>query len=252
MATIGLALSGGGVRGFFHSGFLNALKERNIQVDIMSGTSAGAIAGALYAADIDQKEVTQRFPKRMRSLFFEPNLLLKAKFNPTSILRKYIEEFLTDKTFEDLSTPIIINAVNLSTGETEYFQSGKLIEAVMAACAIPGVFNSFHLNGNIYVDGGLTVNLPAQIIRPSCDFLIGVNLLPFKVKSYSRLPSRRQIIQRSVDIYHKHNNKTNESCCDLIISPKQLGQFPTYDTTNKMKLFNLGYETGMNLDLHMI
>ena len=249
MTKIGLALSGGGVRGFFHSGLLHAFRERNIRIHILSGTSAGAIAGALFAAGKDQKKVTQHFPKRMRSLFFEPNMLIKAKFNPTLILRKYIEEFLGEYTVDQLDLPIKINAVNIASGDTEIFQEGPLVDAVMAACAIPGVFNSFHKNGNIYIDGGLTMNLPASTIRYDCDYLIGVNLLPFKDRKYSKLPGRRHLIQRSVDIYHKHNNRHEEDMCDLIISPKKLNDYPTYDTTNKMKLFELGYAFGMNVIL---
>ncbi len=249
MEKIGFALSGGGVRGFFHSGLMYALKEQEFPIHIMSGTSAGAIAASLHSAGIDQKEVTDRFPKRIRSLFYEPSLLIKTKFNPTSILRRYIEEFLSDIQMEDLPIPVLINAVNIATGDTEVFSQGSLLEAVMAACAIPGVFNVFHSNGKIYVDGGLTLNLPAASIRASCDILIGVNLLPFKKRTYTKLPGRRHLIQRSVDIYHRHNNKRQEELCDYIISPYDLTNYPTYNTTNKNKLFQLGYDTGINLSL---
>lgn len=249
MKKVGFALSGGGIRGFFHSGFLHALKERNFRIDILSGTSAGAIAGSLYAADKDLKEVMERFPRRMRSLFFEPNLLIKAKFNPTSILKKYLEEFLGDMTFDDLSVPVKINAVNISTGHTEILSEGRLLEAVLAASAVPGVFNVFHENGSIYLDGGLTMNLPASSIRYDCDILVGVNLLPFKFRDYNKLPSRRHLIQRSVDIFHKHNNRIEEDLCDIIVSPRELSRFPTYDTSNKVALFELGYEVGSTFEI---
>jgi len=249
MQKVGLALSGGGVRGFFHIGFLKAIRERGIDIHIMSGTSAGAIAAVLYAAGIDEQTVVDRFPKHMRSLFFEPNLLWRSKFNPTTILRKYIEEFLLDVTFEKLKIPVKINAVNIATGDTEIFQEGDVIDAVMAASAVPGVFNSFHQNGNIYVDGGLTMNLPASTIRYDCDILIGITLLPFKDRVYTKLPSRRHLIQRSVDIYHKHNNRKEKDLCDIIISPKALNNYPTFDTSNKNALFDLGYATGIKMDL---
>lgn len=242
---IGLALSGGGVRGFFHAGLLHAFRERDMQVDVISGTSAGAITGALYAANKNLKEVTDRFPKRMRYLFFEPTLLIKSKFNPTSILKEYLQLYLDGLVFDDMAVPLNINAVNLSSGDTEIFDEGTVLDAVMAAAAIPGVFNFFHENGNIYVDGGLTMNLPAATIRDKCDFLIGVNLLPFKERSYTKLPSRRHLIQRSVDIFHRHNNQQQVDLCDVVISPKALGNYPTFDTTNKNELFDLGYETGM-------
>jgi NTE family protein len=247
MKKIGIALSGGGIRGFFHAGFLHAITERQIEIHIMSGTSAGAISSALFAAGLDLKEVTDRFPRRMRSLFFEPNLLIKAKFNPTSILRKYLEDLLGDFSYSELRIPLKINAVNVFTGQTEIFHEGRLIEAVMAASAIPGVFNVFHENGNMYFDGGLTMNLPASSIRKNCDLLIGVNLLPFKQKTYTKLPGRRRLLQRAVDIYHHHNNLAQEDLCDILISPTELTKYPTYDTTNKMALFELGYQTGINL-----
>ncbi len=252
MSKIGLTLSGGGVRGFFHSGFLHALNEKKINIDIISGTSAGAIAGALFSAGVNQHEVMERFPKRIRSLFYEPSLLIRTKFNPTSILRQYMDEFLGGLTIEQLAIPIKINAVNIATGDTEIFQTGDVVEAVMASCAIPGVFNSFHSNGNIYVDGGLTMNLPASTIRYDCDILIGVNLLPFKERSYEKLPGKRHLIQRSVDIYHKHNNKSDEALCDVVISPKKLSRYPTYNTTNKAKLFDLGYEVGHKINFRKI
>ncbi len=249
MKRIGLALSGGGIRGFFHNGFLHALQERSFEVHVLSGTSAGAIAGALYAVDKDLKLVMERFPSRMRALFFEPNMLIKSKFNPTAILKKYLLEFLGDLTFDDVRLPIKINAVNIANGHTEILNEGSLVDAVMAASAIPGVFNVFHQNGNIYLDGGLTMNLPASSIRYDCDILIGVNLLPFKEKSYSKLPSRRRLIQRAVDIYHLNNNKIEIDLCDILVSPPELNKYPTYSTTNKVKLFELGYETGKNFEL---
>ena len=249
MRRIGLALSGGGVRGFFHAGFLHAIKERNVEIHILSGTSAGAISAALHISGKNLRKVTERFPRRMRSLFFEPNLLIKAKFNPTSILRQYLEDFLGDLSYHDIQIPLKINAVNVSTGQTEIFNEGRLIDAVMAASAIPGVFNFFHENGNMYFDGGLTMNLPASSIRSNCDLLIGINLLPFRQKSYTKLPGRRKLLQRAVDIYHNHNNMAQESLCDILISPSELNNYPTYDTTNKTKLFDLGYEIGSNLIL---
>lgn len=253
MKKIGLTLSGGGVRGFFHAGFVQALKERQIAIALISGTSAGAIAGALLAADVDIPSAVEDFPKRLRTLFFDPHHFMRTRLNPAYVLRNYLDKLLRDKTFSDLSIPTHLVAINAGSGELEIFNSDhdqqNVLEAVMASCAIPGVFNEMTRDNQIYFDGGLVNNLPSDIIREQCDVLIGVNLLPFAHKTFQVLPGRRKLLYRSVEIFHHHLNKQALQLCDLVVSPRALLDYPTYQTANKMKLYAMGYDSGQSIDL---
>ena len=88
---IGMALSGGGVRGFYHVGLLKGLQEAGIEIDVLAGSSAGAAAAAFYAAGVDLELLVKLFPQNYRGLAFYPGLAFRERFSPTSFLRKISE-----------------------------------------------------------------------------------------------------------------------------------------------------------------
>ena len=243
---IGITLSGGGARGFFHCGLLYALKQGGIEPSVISGTSAGAISASLFAAGLDLKDVIDNFPSRMNLRFYNPMALFRSKWSPHGLLREFLEKYLKDYRFEDLDIPLYFNVVDVKDGELCCLSSGSVIDAVLAASSVPGVLASPEINGTHYLDGGLAKNLPAYLIRDKCDFLIGVNLIPFRKLSDSKM-KRTRLMYRAIEVVHLHNNLDQETLCDIIVAPYALNRFPTYDFSRKDDLFKLGLAEGEKL-----
>jgi NTE family protein len=191
---VGLALSGGGARGFAHLGVLKALEEANIKVDMLSGASAGSMAAAFYSYGYKPEEILK---------IFESTSLLKLvwpAFSFTGLLsiqktESVYKNFLEEDTFEDAKIPLYISTTNLNEGKAEMFSSGSLRQAIMASCCIPFIFDPIKIGTDYYVDGGILNNLPTEVLKEKgCDFIIGVNVAP--VIKEPNLSGPKRMIER--------------------------------------------------------
>ena len=174
---LGIALSGGGARGFAHIGVLRALQEYGITPDIVSGVSAGSIVGVLYASGIAPDKIISLFDNKKFNDFCEPCVPHKGLFSLNK-LGEFLKKHLVVDTFEQLATPLVICATNLDKSIPVAFESGDLVNSVIASCSIPIIFNPVNINGTYCVDGGVLRNLPAWVLREKCDIVIGVNCSP--------------------------------------------------------------------------
>ncbi len=177
----GLALSGGAVRGLAHIGVLKYLQEKDININIVAGTSAGSIVGAFYAAGFDPREIEEialevRWRELIKYAAF-PRIPRMGLIN-IEFLQKFLEKHLgKDITFQDLNKPFIICAVDVVKGEPIFIKSGNLIKAVMASCAIPGIFFPVELDGRLLVDGGVMHNIPTKALKDEgVQYIIAVNI----------------------------------------------------------------------------
>lgn len=176
---IGLALSGGGGRGFAHVGVLKALVENNISIDMIAGTSAGSIVGAAFASGMSIDEIVAmcgrvRWLNTIRPSFSFRGILSSAPMG--NFLKR---EFPVHR-FEDLQTPFAAVGYDFESGKEVVFKdSGDLIFAVRASCAVPGIFAPLiDDNGKLLVDGGVTSQLPVETVRAmGADVVIAVDLL---------------------------------------------------------------------------
>lgn len=160
---IGVVLSGGGAKGFAQLGLLQAMEERGLIPEIITGSSVGAMVGALYADGYSPKEMLAIFKN---DRFFD---LAIPKFHANSLLKtdnlqKKLKNVLRAKTFEDLNIPLIISTSNITNGEVVYFKSGILLDKIIASFSIPILFNPTVIDGEYYVDGGLFDNFPVEQI----------------------------------------------------------------------------------------
>jgi len=178
--TIGLALGGGGPKGLAHIGVIKKLLEQNIPIDYISGTSAGSIVGAFYAATKDIQKVEDYIVKKnwwdMISLITDPSLgggILQGKR-----IQSFIEGFLgKNLNFKNLLIPFESVAVDLATGRAVSLQNGSVTQAVLASCAVPMLLNPVFIDGKTLVDGGVTNPVPVETARKmGSDIVIGVNL----------------------------------------------------------------------------
>ncbi|GIE82978.1 patatin [Actinoplanes philippinensis] len=173
---IGLALGGGAVRGAAHIGVLDALDRAGLQPAIITGTSAGALVGALYANGMSPAEIAEVAQTLRWARLVRPGRTRKALFE-TSKLGLFLETTLGGVGFEGLRRPFAAIACDLTTGSEVVLRSGPVASAVLASAAIPGVFPPVERDGHLLVDGGLVTMVPAALARQmGADIVIAVDV----------------------------------------------------------------------------
>lgn len=241
---VGLALSGGGARGFAHLGVLKALEEKGVKVDMLSGASAGSVAAAFYAYGYKPEEILKIFENTNLLKLVWPAFSVTGLFNiqkTESIYKSYLEK----DTFEDAQIPIYVAATNLNEGKSELFNSGSLRQAVMASCCIPFIFDPVKIGNDHYVDGGILNNMPTEILKEKgCDFIMGVNVAP--VIKEPKLSGPKKMIERISVLALSANVEYSSRLCDLYIKPSELRAYGTFDFKKSRELFNIGYENTMD------
>jgi NTE family protein len=173
---VGLALGGGFARGFAHVGVLQALVAHGITVDLLAGTSAGSLVGALYCAGLDpwlmEKAVEQMNWRALVRLKLRRDGLLDA-----AGLERFVLGLVGDLSFSDLKLPFVVTATDLMNGDEVLLHSGRVATAVRASCAFPGIFLPVRIGPHTLVDGGLVHPVPAEVARRmGADVVIGVEL----------------------------------------------------------------------------
>jgi NTE family protein len=175
---IALALGGGAARGWAHIGVLRALDEAGVAIDMIAGTSIGALVGGCYlAGKLDQLEefarsITKRRLFGLLDLHLGGNGLLGGLK-----LTQRMQEHMSGRTFADLGRPFVCVAAEIRTGHEIWLSSGSLITAMRASYALPGVFEPVSCNGRILVDGALVNPVPVSVCRAhEQQFVVAVNL----------------------------------------------------------------------------
>jgi NTE family protein len=161
--TFGLALGGGGMKGWAHVGVLSVLDQYGLEPDIISGCSVGALIGAYkaYGYTIDEMKQFMREQKTssLFSLRFDGLGLLS-----TEAFREYLVQHFGDCRFEDLKTPFSVICTDLETGREVVINRGTLVDALLASSAMPGIFSPVEIDGRLLVDGGLCNNVPVSVL----------------------------------------------------------------------------------------
>ncbi len=207
---LGIALGGGGVRGAAHVGVLQELDRAGIKIDTISGVSAGAVIGAMYAYSLDANWIEKKFRQIWSSHIMKNNLQkylinsnpslsflnrLNISFNNLTLafmglFRNYIfdskylirilDELIPESSFEKMKIPLKIIATNISTGEDLIYESGNIKDAIIKSCAIPGVFKPINNGNNLLVDGGVGMPIPIEPLLSTCQFIIAVDIGCYK------------------------------------------------------------------------
>lgn len=181
---VGLALSGGAAFGIAHMGVIKALEKENIPIDMVVGSSIGALVGALWAVGLNSEELEKigmEFNNNKKRVF---KLLVDPCFPKLSLakgrsIRKFLLKHLGKKTFQDIKFPLKIIACNVSKREEIIYDSGSLVDAVMASIAIPGVFAPVKVNNDLIMDGGIVEPVPVgALVKMGIKKSIAVNVFP--------------------------------------------------------------------------
>jgi NTE family protein len=245
---IGIALSGGGVKGFAHLGVLKALEEKGIEADILAGVSAGAIVGSFIAAGKKPAEVMGLINESDFFDFAKLSLPKKGIFTLENMTEN-LEKSLGIKTFEELKIPFYVGAANIEKARMEYFNQGDLIKIIQASSSIPVLFSPVEINGELYVDGGLFENLPVNPLLDKCDKLIAVNVMPVNLDE--KLESITDIAIRTFQLKTAVNAEELKAKADIFIEPTGIEKYNILNTKYSQELFELGYNYCKNLDIEI-
>lgn len=176
MKRVGLALGGGVARGTAHVGVLSVLEREGIPIDCVTGSSAGALAGALYCAGIRSAELQTALANFGWRHITRPAFSRRGLLN-FDRMEQWLAATIGDVSFADLRLPLAVVATDLDTGQSIVLREGKVAPAVRASCSMPGVIVPIAIDGRVLVDGCIANSVPAQQARAlGAEYVIGVNL----------------------------------------------------------------------------
>jgi len=219
---IGLALGGGAARGFAHIGVIKVLEAQGILPDIVVGTSAGSLVGALYAAghngyalhklalDMDEASISDWSVP----LFAKASGVLKGE-----ALQNYVNKTINNVPLEKFKIPFGAVATDLNSGAPILFQRGNAGVAVRASSAVPSIFQPVKIGEHSYVDGGLVSPVPVQYVREmGADFVIAVNIST--QPEAQAASSSLDVLLQTFSIMGQSINRQELKDADIVISPK--------------------------------
>ena len=236
---LGYALSGGGAKGFAHLGALMVLEKCGLKPEVIAGTSAGSLAGVFYADGFHPEEIAEIFKKTEFHNFVEL-ALPRSGFLKTNRLHQFLKNNLRSKRFEELQIPLCVVATDWQKARTVVFSEGdELVDAIVASCSMPVIFQPHEIDAIPYVDGGLLKNFPVSIIRSSCRYLIGVNvalIIPPAEKD-----NIRSMTERTYNIMSNSNTLLDKTLCDILIETKGINKYPIFNLRNMEAIMQAGY-----------
>ena len=239
---IGLALSGGGARGFAHLGVILAMEKYGYKPDIISGVSAGSIVASLYCSGLTVKEILKTFSEIGRITDFAELSFSKQSILKLDKLSRLLEDVLPIDYIEQADTPIIICATDFDNGKSIGWTKGEIVPRIIASCSIPIVFPPVNINGVNYVDGGVLRNLPAWAIRSKCKKLIGSNCSPLS-RSFKYHSNIKDAATRSFQLMTRANMLQDLMLCDHIIQSNNVADYGTFDVASMKEIVISGYDS---------
>ncbi|TWV12975.1 patatin-like phospholipase family protein [Bacteroidaceae bacterium HV4-6-C5C] len=242
--NVGFALSGGFIKGFAHLGVMQALLEHDIKPDILSGVSAGALAGVFYADGNEPHQVLDYFSGHK---FQDLTKLVIPKVGLFD-LKEFVDFLKTNlkaQKLEDLQVPLIVSATDLDHGRLVHFHKGDIAERIAASCCMPVLFAPVKIDGTHYVDGGLFMNLPVSTIRRICNKVVAVNVSPLMANKYKM--NIVSIAMRSYNFMFRANTFPEREKADLLVEPYNLEGYSNTELKKAEEIFMQGYKTANNL-----
>ena len=269
---IGLALSGGGIRGIAHAGVLKALEEDNIKIDIIGGTSAGSMVASLYAIGYTPDEIFESFLRNHSKIIGD------NKFNIFSGMKHFISKnkrsngFRNGKNIEEvfeklahiknvdnineIKMPIVIPTVDimdskeyiftnyipekLDNKENRYINNISIGEAIRASSSFPAMFNICNINTHSFVDGGALDNIPVgEVKKQGADKIIAIKFKGDKINANSNF---FDIIMKTIDIMGNKIIEKDLEKSDYILEIN-INDIGLFDSNKIEKCFEIGYET---------
>lgn len=236
---IGVALGSGGARGFAHLGVLKVLQEENISVDLIAGSSMGALVGSFYAMGHDMErlyKIATAFKRKYYLDFTVP----KMGFVSGNRVKDLFRMFTQNKNIEDLDIPLSIVTTDLEKAEKVVLTKGSIADAVRASISIPGIFVPEKLNGRLLVDGGVVDRVPVSVASSmGADIIIAIDVS--HVKTNEPIDSIFDVILQTIDIMQNELVKRSELEADVMIRPP-VAHYSSRAFTNIEEIIRIGEE----------
>lgn len=208
---LGLVLGSGAAYGLAHIGVLRVLEKENIPVDIMAGSSMGALVGAFWAAGYrtgDLEKIAKSLDRQ--NAFFkllglgDLSLAHHGFFHGRQVVR-FMESYLADRTFQDLQVPVKIVATSLTYSQQVIFEKGRVVDALRASISIPGIFRPYRWQGELLIDGGILNPLPVDVLaKMGVKKIIAVNVLTGPEERVQKSRVRAEKRKKLFDVKSEH------------------------------------------------
>jgi len=239
--SIGLVLSGGGVRGMAHIGVIQALNEYGISAKVVSGSSVGALVGALYANGNTVADMLAFFKE---TPLFKYNFLtiVKSGFIDTDRYVEIFKGYFPENNFAALERELYVVATNLQKAEQRFFSTGELIRPLLASAALPPLFSPLELDKELYADGGIMNNFPLEPLQNNVDYIIGSNVSIVSKLAKKDLKNSIQLTGRVTGLMIYAINREKLEACDLMFAPISLENIGVIDRKGLEKAYKIGYE----------
>lgn len=238
--VIGVALGGGVARGMAHIGVLRELEKNDIPIDLIAGTSAGAIVGSAYAAGLTPDQI-EELACNLKWSDLGRVTVSRLGFYNSERTETYLASKFPIRKFEETRIPLAVVATDLQAGRMVVFTEGDIPLAVRASCAIPCYFTPVVVNGRMMVDGGLVGHLPASVARGmGADIVIAVDVnskstpIPPPTNIFTIMSQSLSIMGRSSVTYLYQD-------ADVVVSPN-LANFELHDLSKAPELIKAGEE----------
>lgn len=242
---IGLALSGGGARGFAHVGVLKALVENDIPIDLIAGTSAGSFVGGALASGLSVGEI-EAVGKEISWFGVAGFSYSPRGFLSNAAMGTFIEKHFPVTRFEDLKIPFAAVACDLEKGEEVILKdNGSLAHAIRASCAIPGVFVPVNDDGRQLVDGGVVSPVPTRAVKKmGAEIIIAVDLITCGSRYWGTPTTLVGTFFQSAMIMLRTTSKHQHYRADIVIEP-EIAHIRPDEIGKRDELIELGEQAGL-------
>ena len=250
MKKVGLALSGGSAYGYAHIGVLEVFEENNIPIDIITGTSMGALVGGVYASGVsilDMHKKLSNFSK-IKMVDVNPLFLTHGGLIVGNKVTNVLKSMVGNKTIEECKIPFRAVASNIENGEKYVFESGNLVQAIRASISVPGMFKPVKIGNMTLVDGGLSDNMPVEEARKlGADVVIGVDVCTY-YKKQNNLKTMIDIVISASNILVANFVKEKKDKGDICIKIDQPNvSFNGFTFKDAMKSIDFGRKYALEM-----
>ncbi|MDH4035947.1 MAG: patatin-like phospholipase family protein [Candidatus Krumholzibacteria bacterium] len=245
LPSVGLALSGGTAKSVTHVGVIKALVEADIPVSFVAGTSGGSIVGTMFASGMPistmETVATNMSWRKLVSI-----RLTRMGFISSERIEEFVTETIGHLYFEDLAIPSGVVATNLVTGDRKIFRHGSVARAVRASCSIPQIYLPVEIEGEYYVDGGLSEYLPVETAQElGAEFVIASHLAPVD-PTYRRPRNILQLVVQVTGLMARKNFPISEQKADFVVHPN-VDAYSSFDFDHSAEMIEIGYDATKRL-----
>ncbi len=245
LPPIGIALSGGTAKSVTHVGVLKALAEADIPISYIAGTSGGSIVGTMFASGMPISTM-ESVAKTMSWRKLVSIRLTRMGFISSERIEEFVTETIGHLRFEDLKIPSGVVATNLVTGDRKIFRTGSVARAVRASCSIPQIYLPVEIDGEYYVDGGLSEYLPVETAQEiGAEFVVASHLAPVD-PTYRRPRNILQLVVQVTGLMARKNFPISEQKADFVVHPN-VDAYSSFDFEHSAEMIEIGYDATKRL-----